>query len=432
MTDGQNSHVADCDQNALPPATDYNGTLCCEVKEICNDGVDNDGDGLIDCADPECNADADGPAPVADNPQVCHPPGSCPQTLHEGLTGYWQFENTTNDASGNNNHIASVNGTSYTDYIRGRLGKALRFDGVDDHATVPDDTSFDETLDPEEGITVSAYIYAEADTGYIVDKGTAYSLYLSGGDLTFDFDTGTTNSESLGSPPLNEWTHVAAAYNATTGDITGYVDGSPTTASASGNLTNSPKDLRIGSDDNGNTNFDGRIDQLRVYNRAITAAEAQSFTSSECNNRQRTLECVNNPDLCETNYSTSTGYHCNFGKYDDPTNTDYDSGTQGTGVCCPKDEFAEYDPVDGWQCRSTNQCGVSSGNPCEYDITSNESAWFASKSNGSDNACNSQVNDLWEDLSETTEPEGSQACCYVPKKGVLGYWYKDGNVKIYG
>jgi hypothetical protein len=141
---------------------------------------------------------------------------------------------------------------------------------------------------------------------------------------------------------------------------------------------------------------------------------------------------VNNPELCETDYASTDRYHCNFGKYDDPELANYSGAPDGTGVCCPKDEYAEYDPVQGWKCTSTNQCGISSGNPCEYDITTNETAWFESKSNGSANACNSQVNDLWEDSSETTQPEGSQACCYVPKKGILGYWYKDGNVEIYG
>ena len=70
----------------------YGGSLCCTVKEICTDGKDNDGDGLVDCADPECNEENPGGSldpfdPPTTTPQVCHPAGSCPQTVHKGLGG---------------------------------------------------------------------------------------------------------------------------------------------------------------------------------------------------------------------------------------------------------------------------------------------------------------------------------------------------------
>jgi hypothetical protein len=438
MSGDQNAHIADCDQDKLPPSTNYQGTLCCTVKELCYDGKDNDGDGLVDCADPECNgANANtNLEPFPDKgPQVCHPAGSCPQTVHKGLEGYWQFENTTNDSTTNENDITSNSGT-FTNHIRGKLGLALDFD-TSDSATVPNDGSFYETLDPDQGISVAAFINPDSATatGSIIDKDT-YELYLSGGDAYVDISTtsGSTNI-NLGSVPSGQWTHLAGTYNASTGDVTGYVDGSNTASStASGDVSDSGNDVTIGDGTAGG--FDGRIDEARIYSRELTSTEASSFTNHKCQNRQRTIECINNPELCETNYTSADAdrYHCNFGKYDDPTNTDYTSGTQGTGVCCPKDQRARYNSLAGeWTCVGTDQCGISGINPdCEYDINSNESAWFASKSDGSSNACNSQVNDLHEDLNETTRPEGSQACCYVPKKGVLGYWYKDGSVEIYG
>jgi len=263
-----------------------------------------------------------------------------------------------------------------------------------------------------------------------------YELYLSSGQAYFDFTTSSSNNINLGSVPTGEWTHLTATYNESTGDVTGYVDGSSTvTASASGTVSDSSNDVTIGSGPAGN--YDGRIDEARIYSRELDSTEASSFTNHKCQNRQCTIQCINNPELCETNYANTTAdrYHCNFGKYDDPTNTAYeDAPRNGTGVCCPKDERAAYDDFnDEWTCRSTDQCGIGGADPeCAYDINSNESAWFESKSDGSSNACNSQINDLHEDLNETTSPEGSQACCYVPKKGALGYWYKDGNVKIYG
>ena len=70
--DGELQAGEDCDRTEFSKATcaDYgfeSGTLACTHqctvdtsgcvgKEICNDGVDNDGDGLIDCDDPDCTA----------------------------------------------------------------------------------------------------------------------------------------------------------------------------------------------------------------------------------------------------------------------------------------------------------------------------------------------------------------------------------------
>jgi hypothetical protein len=147
---------------------------------------------------------------------------------------------------------------------------------------------------------------------------------------------------------------------------------------------------------------------------------------------------VNSPELCDTNYSSATAenYHCNYGQYDDPQNTDYENappGSQGTGICCPRDQDAYYDDFDDeWKCWESDECGIGSTDPCQYNLTENESAWFDSRSDGTGDACNSQVPDLHEDNTETTMPEGSQACCWVPKDGKMGFWYKDGNVKIYG
>jgi hypothetical protein len=436
MSGDQNAHIADCDQDQLPSNTSYQGTLCCSVKELCYDGKDNDGDGLVDCADPECNgADANTALePFPDKgPQICHNATSCPQTVHVGLEGYWQFENATNDSTTNENDISSTTGTEFTNHLRGKLGQALAFD-PGDQATVPDDTSFFETLDPEEALTVSAYVNPDASmatgAGSIIDKDS-YELYLSGGEAKFSLETSGTSTINLGSVPQDQWTHLIATYNASTTTMTGYVDGTSTASkTVTGTITNTNDNVTIGSGTAGD--YDGRIDEARIYSRELDSTEASSFTNPKCQNRQRTIECINNPELCNTSYNSESGYHCSFGKYDDPQNANYSGGQDGTGVCCPKDQYASYSVVNGWECRSTNQCNVANGGNCPYDINNNESGWFANKSDGSSNACNSQVNDLHEDLNETTRPEGSQACCQVPKKGVVGYWYKDGNVKIYG
>jgi hypothetical protein len=48
------SHIADCNFANTPNTNTYPNEVCCKITEICNDGIDNDGDGYIDCADEDC------------------------------------------------------------------------------------------------------------------------------------------------------------------------------------------------------------------------------------------------------------------------------------------------------------------------------------------------------------------------------------------
>jgi hypothetical protein len=48
------SHIVDCNTANLPFDNSFSTELCCEFDEICDDGIDNDGDSYIDCADQDC------------------------------------------------------------------------------------------------------------------------------------------------------------------------------------------------------------------------------------------------------------------------------------------------------------------------------------------------------------------------------------------
>ena len=53
MSNITNAHVSDCSAE-VPGSEDYGGRLCCEIREICYNGIDDDDDGYTDCADTEC------------------------------------------------------------------------------------------------------------------------------------------------------------------------------------------------------------------------------------------------------------------------------------------------------------------------------------------------------------------------------------------
>ena len=72
MASNVQGHVSDCNLGSNRPfPNSYDYKLCCTPKEYCRDGVDNTGDGLIDCASPDCHASLLN----FDVPQQCDPDG---------------------------------------------------------------------------------------------------------------------------------------------------------------------------------------------------------------------------------------------------------------------------------------------------------------------------------------------------------------------
>ena len=55
MNNPDDAHVADCNNNSVPMANSYSYSLCCEVAQACHDGKDNNLNGYVDCADPQCH-----------------------------------------------------------------------------------------------------------------------------------------------------------------------------------------------------------------------------------------------------------------------------------------------------------------------------------------------------------------------------------------
>ena len=447
MSSDDSAHIAECSDNTTPMNNNFDGRLCCEVKEVCTDGIDNDGDGFIDCADSECNQASGATDPFSSSePQICRV-NSCPTTLHEGLTAFWQFENNTEDNS-YNGHKGLVEGNpSYAEPIESKIGDSLRLDGVDDWIRVPDKEQREYPLDIQEEITLSAWIKPEDPSGDfqgIVGKRTnaAYHLFIAYNTLYFDIrnDAGNRVFQGHGTIEQGVWQHIAATYDSAAGQMRWYIDGNLVgTASQTGLIRENDHPVAIGYPQYSDQYFEGLIDQVRVYNRTLTASEVASFTDPKCRNRQRTIECVQSPELCESpSDETTNRFHCSYGEYDDPTipGSYENPADQGTGVCCPLDRKAVKNNLGEWRCIESDQCGVApapTSLDCEVDITVNETRYFDNVSDGSNSACNSQVPNLYIDTSEQPAPEKrSQACCYVPKNGMEDYWYKDGNVKIYG
>ena len=200
------------------------------------------------------------------------PPGGAP-------VGAWGFDEpngtTVTDASGRGN-TGTISGATRT--TSGRFGSALTFDGVNDLVTVPDSAALDLT----NRATLEAWVYPSA----LGSDWRTILLKEQPGQLVYGLTPTTTSTGRAAtcSPPatcrrtarapcaLNAWTHVAMTWDGTTQRL--FINGTQVaTRAVAGTLPNSTGALRFGGNNVWSEWFAGRLDEIRIYNRALTAAE---------------------------------------------------------------------------------------------------------------------------------------------------------------
>ena len=191
---------------------------------------------------------------------------------------------TALDSSGNN-----LNGTiREAARVAGKFGGALSFDGVNDWVTVADTTG--SPLDLTTGMTIEAWVKPETlngwDTAVLKERGAgllSYALYAHDGA---PFGGGTAVPagyvraagvdqavRGTGALAIGEWSHIAMTYDGATQRL--YVNGVLVRSRAqTGNAAVGNGALRIG----GNNSFAGEffrglIDEVRIYNRALSLDE---------------------------------------------------------------------------------------------------------------------------------------------------------------
>jgi len=155
----------------------------------------------------------------------------------------------------------------------------LSFDGVNDWVTVNDSAALDLTT----GMTLEAWIRPSSLTTprAIVLKertgGLAYALASSDTSAAFGYIR-TTSDQTVTAPSplaLATWTHVTVTYDGSTLRL--FVNGAQVSSRAvSGAVTVSSGVLRIGGSSVGGLYFSGLIDEVRIYNRALTPGEIQA------------------------------------------------------------------------------------------------------------------------------------------------------------
>ncbi len=209
------------------------------------------------------------------------------------LHGWWRFDEgsgtTASDFSEYGNNGTLQNGPVWA---AGKIGGALQFDGVDDFVQVPHHASLTASTE----VTVMAWINTSRHGGPgtegwqgIIAKGNSprsYSFYTeSGGGLHFSIGPGGAYVGTVSSTrvPLNEWVHVCAMVRG--GQHQYYINGEDAGTGGAGTVlpgAQDTADVVIGRTQEGATrSFLGRIDDPRIYTRALTQDEVRTIMLGE-------------------------------------------------------------------------------------------------------------------------------------------------------
>ncbi|HRD67655.1 MAG TPA: PKD domain-containing protein [Candidatus Competibacter sp.] len=225
---------------------------------------------------------AKGPAGTHTKTQPDYIAASAASASAGGLVAAYNFEEasgeTVVDVAGKGNH-GTIKEAARS--VSGKFGRALSFDGVNDWVTVNDSNSLDLT----QGMTLAAWVYPTAAlSGWrsVLLKertgGLTYALYANSdsnqpaASLNIGSDQNLPGGSQL---TVNAWVYLAATYDGVTERL--YVNGNQMASKAqTGNMTVSNGTLRIGGNSVWNEFFKGRIDEIRVYNRALSATELKA------------------------------------------------------------------------------------------------------------------------------------------------------------
>ena len=214
--------------------------------------------------------------------------GKCPPTPPQptctpaptGLVGWWPGEGNANDVAGTNNGTL-VEGVGFAP---GEVGQAFSFDGVSSYVSIPDSPLLDSLTT---SITIELWLKTDqltSDWTGIVTKGnSAWQLQATPGANTVDFNVSLSAGDLSGSRSINDgqWHHVAGVYDGTNMFL--YLDGTlDGSMPATGLIPQNSYPLSIGANAQGIEGspmyfFNGLIDEVSIYNRALTASEIQAI-----------------------------------------------------------------------------------------------------------------------------------------------------------
>jgi hypothetical protein len=245
-----------------------------------------------------------------------------------GLVGWWPFNGNANDESGNGNH-GTVNGATLTQDRFGNTNMAYSFDGVDDFNEIDVNSYL------QNGLTISVWIVSNLPNAQFTHKGIVWTR-LSGpqGNPPFQpnqttglmiypdgllcnasdgYSNGVSVQDSGNYYNDNSWYHLVFSYDVITGLTRITINGNETVSLNSISLANidlAYNTIKIGKDEivgYGNRHWYGKIDDIGIWNRALTACEIQDLYHAQLNSASMNISAGLDQSICAGDNVTLNG-----------------------------------------------------------------------------------------------------------------------------
>jgi len=212
-------------------------------------------------------------------------------TLSTNIISYWELETDGTDSVTATGNDLTDNGTpSYTTGGGGVQGEAVDLEASSSqYLSIADGSQTG--LDLNSDLSFSFWFKAESlgSANCVISKGwpangntdSSYFINLNSTNIEFQMGNGTSLSslDQSASFSTATWYHVVVTYDISAGAATYYVDGVPIGTVTGGQtaINNSSQDFQVGRLRSGLWHFDGIIDELGVWDRALTKGEVDEL-----------------------------------------------------------------------------------------------------------------------------------------------------------
>jgi fibronectin type 3 domain-containing protein len=291
-----------------------------------------------------------------------------------GLVAAYGFDEgsgtTVTDASGNGNNGSISNATRVTS---GKYGGALQFNGTNSLVTIPDSSS----LHLSSALTLEAWvnpstvnanwrdvIYKAADDFYLEATSSNASKpdagLIAGGNYADAYGTSALST--------NTWSYLTETYDGSTLRL--YVNGTQVASTAhTGAIATSTNPLQIGGDSLYGQYFAGQIDEVRVYNVALTPSQIQTDETTPINQPSGDTTPPTQPGTLSASAASSGEIDLSWGASTDNVGvTGYDiERCQGSGCT----NFSQIGTATGTTYRDTT---VSPSTTYSYRVRATDAA----------------------------------------------------------
>ena len=208
--------------------------------------------------------------------------GAAHASLADGLIAQYSFNGHTMDVSGNGNHGTAAGGFAFVEDRHGTQGAAGEFNGTNSYVLVPNSSSLDS---PDTAVTQAAWVHLYGASligqafgpvlmkSFTSENAFMYRMTTSPGSIGFATGNWFNATGVSMTIPLGEWHHVATVYDGSS--VVFYYDGADVgTLPLTGLMAPDGRPLVIGGDVPGILEiFYGRLDDVRIYDRALSPEE---------------------------------------------------------------------------------------------------------------------------------------------------------------